>query len=527
MSATDDGSIRISTEDKSMSESPKEHDNDKTSTVICENQSKEEDKSSAMDENQPKINSFSILDILNATSSTQNAAKPSLQASSESSTCKPPAIPKLPFSVSFLPQHPVIPSPQFAIENWLQEQQNSAITSKLTQPNMWLSSPTWLNAAAECYTAPSASLFMEQFQQHSQLLSAIQEQVTNGKNPLNLSFSMDSLSSPHTKPLLSSALPPSASSSMQHFFQINSPEFSFRHLANNSQIAAKPINENSATSSNSSETEKISANESSNSRNSMNASPMEYDSDDLMAVAQHSDEEGIAASGDLASQIRKKKTRTVFSRQQVSQLEMTFEMKRYLNSQERSQLATNLKLTETQVKIWFQNRRNKWKRMANTEHEINTTSNNANSLLVHQFQRSQFVAAQQAALGLAVAAAANATSTQNHPESGSSTPNSTANVVEHNPNNTRVSTSMVGSPQPNSFSRIQPQFPPLVLQMAALQAAENGESSARSSLPANLLPGAPTNANAMSMDAAARLFYSFFHKVHKCRKLFKAFCLNY
>lgn len=63
-----------------------------------------------------------------------------------------------------------------------------------------------------------------------------------------------------------------------------------------------------------------------------------------------------------SNESRKKKTRTVFSRSQVLQLESAFDAKRYLSSSERSGLAMTLRLTETQVKIWFQNRRNKWKR---------------------------------------------------------------------------------------------------------------------------------------------------------------------
>ncbi|KAH7693824.1 MLS-2 protein, partial [Aphelenchoides avenae] len=140
---------------------------------------------------------------------------------------------------------------------------------------------------------------------------------------------------------------------------------------------------NHSTSSNSSENEKAASNES-YTRDSLTASPAgsEYD-DDLMTA--HSDAEQFSGSGDIAGGIRKKKTRTVFTRQQVSQLEMTFELKRYLSSAERSQLATTLKLTETQVKIWFQNRRNKWKRQANTEpeHTMHTHPFHQNGLLAH------------------------------------------------------------------------------------------------------------------------------------------------
>ena len=55
----------------------------------------------------------------------------------------------------------------------------------------------------------------------------------------------------------------------------------------------------------------------------------------------------------------------MFSRHQIFYLESAFEMKRYLSSTERSEMARTLKLTETQVKVWFQNRRNKWKSQMN------------------------------------------------------------------------------------------------------------------------------------------------------------------
>ncbi|XP_028331886.1 homeobox protein HMX3-B [Gouania willdenowi] len=79
---------------------------------------------------------------------------------------------------------------------------------------------------------------------------------------------------------------------------------------------------------------------------------------------------------------RKKKTRTVFSRGQVFQLESTFDLKRYLSSSERAGLAASLHLTETQVKIWFQNRRNKWKRQLAAELEAANLSHAAAQRIV-------------------------------------------------------------------------------------------------------------------------------------------------
>lgn len=64
---------------------------------------------------------------------------------------------------------------------------------------------------------------------------------------------------------------------------------------------------------------------------------------------------------EIETQKNRKKTRTVFSRHQIFYLESAFDAKRYLSSTERSEIASTLNLTETQVKVWFQNRRNKWK----------------------------------------------------------------------------------------------------------------------------------------------------------------------
>lgn len=62
---------------------------------------------------------------------------------------------------------------------------------------------------------------------------------------------------------------------------------------------------------------------------------------------------------------KKKKVRTTFTGRQIFELEKMFETKKYLSSSERSDMAKLLNVTEQQVKIWFQNRRTKWKKQEN------------------------------------------------------------------------------------------------------------------------------------------------------------------
>ncbi|PIK59998.1 hypothetical protein BSL78_03077 [Apostichopus japonicus] len=70
-------------------------------------------------------------------------------------------------------------------------------------------------------------------------------------------------------------------------------------------------------------------------------------------------ESGEIAPGDPP---KKRKRRVLFSKAQTYELERRFRQQRYLSAPEREHLASIIRLTPTQVKIWFQNHRYKLKR---------------------------------------------------------------------------------------------------------------------------------------------------------------------
>lgn len=69
----------------------------------------------------------------------------------------------------------------------------------------------------------------------------------------------------------------------------------------------------------------------------------------------------------FTSRGKQKRSRAAFTHLQVLELEKKFNHQKYLSAPERAHLANTLRLTETQVKIWFQNRRYKTKRKQQTE----------------------------------------------------------------------------------------------------------------------------------------------------------------
>ncbi|XP_033870632.1 ventral anterior homeobox 2 [Acipenser ruthenus] len=71
---------------------------------------------------------------------------------------------------------------------------------------------------------------------------------------------------------------------------------------------------------------------------------------------------------------RPKRTRTSFTAEQLYRLELEFHRCQYVVGRERTELARQLNLSETQVKVWFQNRRTKQKKDQAKDSDKNPSS---------------------------------------------------------------------------------------------------------------------------------------------------------
>ncbi|XP_058789163.1 H2.0-like homeobox protein [Phymastichus coffea] len=69
-------------------------------------------------------------------------------------------------------------------------------------------------------------------------------------------------------------------------------------------------------------------------------------------------------------------SRAVFSSLQRKGLEKRFALQKYITKPDRRQLAATLGLTDAQVKVWFQNRRMKWRHIKEDK-KISASNDNA------------------------------------------------------------------------------------------------------------------------------------------------------
>ncbi|KAL6484591.1 hypothetical protein MHYP_G00066360 [Metynnis hypsauchen] len=83
------------------------------------------------------------------------------------------------------------------------------------------------------------------------------------------------------------------------------------------------------------------------------------------------------SSGPRTRKLRKKKSqaedkrpRTAFSAEQLQRLKTEFQLNRYITEQRRQALAHELSLNESQIKIWFQNKRAKMKKASGSKNSL-------------------------------------------------------------------------------------------------------------------------------------------------------------
>uniref|UniRef100_A0A4X2LMG0 Ventral anterior homeobox 2 n=1 Tax=Vombatus ursinus TaxID=29139 RepID=A0A4X2LMG0_VOMUR len=84
---------------------------------------------------------------------------------------------------------------------------------------------------------------------------------------------------------------------------------------------------------------------------------------------------------------RPKRTRTSFTAEQLYRLEMEFQRCQYVVGRERTELARQLNLSETQVKVWFQNRRTKQKKDQSRDSEKHSSTSTSEAFATSNILR--------------------------------------------------------------------------------------------------------------------------------------------